>query len=232
MMNINIYTDSEASKKVYEIHYVWLYGRELYSGLGRAERCHHKYILCGSHCKVGSECDIFFVVCSLECNILTFTHVLISICEECLQMFIDRTLSDVTSTWIWYLKSSKSREESRKEEYPNADFAYLVSVEVFDREIATIHSDSTPIPDYLSTKRFYDREECEDISDFWNIMESEVIKKKSCCYKWESCILGARDFDSTREGLRSGDLEHSSIHVCHLEACVCTCVGEYWNDNL
>lgn len=232
MMNINIYTDSEASKKVYEIHHVWLYGCKFYGSLGRAERCHHKYILCGSHCKISSECDIFFVVCSLECNILTFTHILVSVCKERSKVFIDRALSDVTSTRIWYLKSSEPREESRKEEYPNADLAYLVSVEVFDREIATIHSDSAPTPDYLSTKRFYNREECEDISDFWNIMESEAIKKKSCRYKWKSCILGARDFDSTREGLGSGDLEHSSIHVCHLEACVCTCVGKCWDDNL
>lgn len=226
MMYINIYTDSETSKKVYEIHHVWLYGCKFYSGLGRAERCHHKYILCCSHCKVGSECDIFFVVCSLECNILAFTHILVSVCKERSKVLINRTFPDVTSTWIRYLKGSKSREESRKEEYPNTDLAYLVSVEVFDREIATIHSDSTPIPGYLSTKRFYDREECEDISDFWNIVESEVIKKKSCGYKWESCILGARDFDSTREGLGSGYLEHSSIHICHLEACACTCVGE------
>ena len=52
------------------------------------------------------------------------------------------------------------------------------------RELAIIQSNTTPIPDYLRTKWLDDREECEDITDTWNIVEGELIKKKSCGYKW------------------------------------------------
>lgn len=114
-------------------------------------------------------------------------------------MFVDRTFSDITTTRIWYLECTESCKKGRKEENTNTYLADLISIEVFYREFAIIHSDSTPIPCYSRTERLDDREECENITNLRDIMEGESIKKKSCCYKWKGGILGARDFDSTRE---------------------------------
>lgn len=177
MMHIDIYTDSESAEKVYEIHHVWLYSCELYGCLGGAECCHHEDIFCCCYCKVCSEGDTFIVISSLKGDIFPFAHIFISIREECSQMFIDRAFSDIASTRIWYLECTESCEECRKEKYTNTYLADLISVEVFYREFAIIHSDSTLIPCYSSTERLDDREERENITNLRNIMECKVVKK-------------------------------------------------------
>lgn len=131
MMHIDIYPDSESTEEVYEIHHMWLYGCEFYSSLSRAKCCHHKDILCCCYCEVCPEGDIFFVIGSLKGDIFPFPHIFISISEECSQMFIDRTFSDIASTRIWYLECTESCEEGRKEEYPNTYLADLISIEMF-----------------------------------------------------------------------------------------------------
>ena len=59
-----------------------LYSTELYGRLSCTECCHHEDILCCGDSEIGSDEDILAMVFSLESDILTFTHVLISVALE------------------------------------------------------------------------------------------------------------------------------------------------------
>jgi hypothetical protein len=54
-----------------------------------------------------------------------------------------------------------------------------------------IHSDRTPVPYYLRAERLDDREKSENITDTWDVVQSERIEKKSSCDERKGCILGA-----------------------------------------
>ena len=170
---------------------MWLDRSELYRRLPVSECCHHEYILSCRDSEVGSDSDIMSMICSLECYILTFAHVLISICCECMEMFVDRSLPDIAPTRIGDLERTEPREERRKEEYTNTDFFYLFSVEMLDRQMRVIHMDRTAFPSDLASERLYDREEGEDIADTRDVMQNKRIEKKSSCDEWQCCILGS-----------------------------------------
>ncbi len=126
-------------------------------------------------------------------------------------MLIDRTFSDITSSWIGDFESSKSSQKSRKEEYPDTDFFDLITVKSMDRHFRTIEMYRASFPRYRHTKGFDNRKKCEDISDFWNIMQSKCLKKESTRNKWKCCVFRSRDFYCSAEGLRSGDFKHGHM---------------------
>lgn len=184
--HIMIYTDidtySESTYEFNEIHHMGLYCSEFYGSFSCAECCHHEYIFCCCYCKVGTESDIFSMINSLECDIFSFTHIGIAICEKSVEVFIYRSFSDIATSRIRYFQSSKSSQESRKEKYTNADFFYLLTIEIFYGEIWVIHDNGTPCPNDSTPKRFYDREKCQYITDTRNIVEGKSIKENPCCY--------------------------------------------------
>ena len=154
-----------------------LYSSKFYKSISFSKRCHHQNIFCSSYCRIGSYGDIFFIILSLKCNILTFTHIFISIAFECHQMLIDRTLSDITSSRIGDLKSSESSKKRREEEYSDTDFFDFFTIKSMYRHFRAIEMYSISFPYHADTQRFYDCKECKDITNFWNIMESESLKK-------------------------------------------------------
>jgi hypothetical protein len=108
MLSIDIDTDSERPEKVHETQYMWFDRGEFDRSATRSEGSHHKDILsCGDR-EVGSDRDILTMILSLKCYIITFTHILIAIRGKCLEMLIDRTFPDITSTRIWDLECTKT----------------------------------------------------------------------------------------------------------------------------
>ena len=114
---------------------MWFYCCEFYSRLSISECCHHEDILSCGHGEVGSDRYILLVIFSLECYIFSLTHILVSICCECLEMLIDRALSDIASSRIGDLERTEPLQESWEEEYPNTDLLDLLTIEVIDREM-------------------------------------------------------------------------------------------------
>ena len=92
-------------------------------------------------------------------------------------MLIDRTFSDITSSWIGDFESSKSSQKSRKEEYPDTDFFDLITVKSMDRHFRSIERYCASFPYYGHAEWFYNSEECEDVTDFRDIMEGESLEK-------------------------------------------------------
>jgi hypothetical protein len=86
------------------------------------------------------------MISSLEGDIVSFSHILISISREGYEMFIDRAFSEIASSWIGYLESSESREEGREEEYPYSYFFDLLAVESGDRHLRRIELHCTAFP--------------------------------------------------------------------------------------
>lgn len=148
MFVVDFYTDSERLEKSYEIHHMWFYGSELYEGLSFMKCCHHEDIFCRCDSRVRSYRDIFLVVFSLECDILTFTHICIPITFECHKMFIYRTLSDITASRVGDIKTSEAREKCRKEEYSDTDFLYLFTIQSMDRHFRSIERYCASFPYY------------------------------------------------------------------------------------
>lgn len=75
---------------------------------------------------------------SLERYIFSLTHILIAETCERIQMLIYRAFPDIASPRVGDLERAESCEKSREEEYTDADFLYLLSIEVFDRHLRTI----------------------------------------------------------------------------------------------
>lgn len=204
--------DSERSEKVDETDHMWLYRSEL-DGCTMWAKCrHHEDILCRCDGKIPSDCDIFPMISSLECYILTFTHILISIERKCLQVFIDRTFSDIAPSWIGDLESAESSQEWGEEKYTNSDFLDLFAIEFPDTHVSCVECEcSFFIKSNYYPERLDDREKGEDISDTRNIMERKVIEKESTRYEGKGGIFRSWDRYRTGERLRSVDFEHRGM---------------------
>lgn len=190
MIIVDTDVGTNASEKFYETDDMWFYSPEFDRGFSFSESSHHENILSGCDCEIPSESDIFPMIFSLECDILTFTHVLISICREGSEVFIDGTFSDITSTRIRDFETTEAFEKGRKEEYSNSNFFDLLTVESMDIHCPSIQSElSRWIEFYYHTERFDDGQKCHDISDMWDILEGECLEKKSTRNKGECSIL-------------------------------------------
>jgi hypothetical protein len=110
------------------------------------------------------------VISSLKSDIISFAHVLIAVCEKCSEMLIDRTFPEIAPTRIGDLERSESSKESREEEYPDAYLLYLFTVDMCCCDAGRVIDHSISLPYDLHTERLDDREKCQDISDFWDIM--------------------------------------------------------------
>ena len=87
---------------------MWFYSRHLDGRLSFSECRHHDDIFCSSDSKVCPEYYVLSAVFSLESDILSLSHILISICFECSEMFADGTFSDIASARVGDLESSES----------------------------------------------------------------------------------------------------------------------------
>lgn len=104
-------------------------------------------------------------------------------------MFIDRSFSDITSSWKWDFEGPKPGKQCWKKENPDADFFDFVSINVSDRKLTRIIRNRIFIPGYDNSEGFYYREKCHNVSDFRNIMKGKFFEKKSCCEEGESGIF-------------------------------------------
>ncbi len=120
------------------------------------------------------------MVDSLEGDIFSLTHILIAKSCKGIQVFIYRSFSDITPARVGDFKRSESREESREEEDADTDFLDLFSIEMLDRHLRAIERYRIAFPSDSHTEGLDDREEGDDIADLWDIVQSEVVEKKSC----------------------------------------------------
>ena len=113
------------------------------------------------------------MVFSLECDILTFTHVLISVALEGVKVLVYRSLSDIASSRIGDLESTEPREERRKEEYTDTDFFDFFPIETTHRHLASIIAHSASFPGHDDPEGLYDREKRQYITNLWDIVQGE-----------------------------------------------------------
>ena len=193
-------THTYTSEKVDETDHMWLDRPQFDHRLSFSECCHHEDILSRRDSEIPSQGNILSMICSLESDILTFTHILITIHFECSSMFIDGTFSDIASTWIGDLESTESLQESRKEKYSHTYFLDLITIEGVYIHFRGVEGEcSIFFEGRMYSKRFDNREKREDVANMGNIMECEMIEKKSTGNKRKRCIFGSGNFDSSRE---------------------------------
>lgn len=200
---------ANTSEKINETDNMWFDSTKLNGCFSCAECCHHENILGSSHGKVPTDSDILPMIFSLECDILAFAHILITIGRESSEVLIDRAFSDIATTWIGNFESAESLEKWWKKKYPDADFLDFLTIESMNTHMLRIESESSIVLEVdFYTERFDDREKCENISNMWNIMKREMFEKESTSNEWKCCIFGTRDFYSASEILRARDFEH------------------------
>lgn len=114
---------------------------------------------------------------SLEGDIFSLSHIFIAKSCEGIEVLVYRTFPDIASTRIGDFESAKSREKSREEEDAHTDLFDFFSVHLFDGYLRVVEKEGVPIPGHSHSERLNDREKCENITDLWDIVESEVIEK-------------------------------------------------------
>ena len=191
MIIVDVDHDTDTSEEFYETDDMWLYGTQFDCSFPLSECRHHEDILGGSYCEIPSECDIFRMIFSLECDILTFSHILIAICREGSHMIIDRTFSNIASSRVGDLESTESPEKWRKQENPNSNFFDLLSIKGMNTHRSSIHSESAIIPEvYLYAERLDNREKSEHIPYMGYILKGKCLEKKTTGNEREGSILG------------------------------------------
>ena len=113
------------------------------------------------------------MIFSLEGYILTFTHVLIAVALEGMQVLIYRSLSDIASSRIGDLETTESREKCRKEKYTDTDLFDFFPIETTHRHLPSIIAHGTSFPGHHDPERLHYREKCEYITDLWDIVKRE-----------------------------------------------------------
>ena len=124
-------------------------------------------------------------------------------------MLIDRSLPNITTTWIGYRECTKPLEECWEEKYSDSDFFYEISIEMIHTHRSCIKSESISLEFYYYIQGSDYIKKCHHVTDTGDIMEGEFFKKKPTGNERESCIFGSRYFDFARERLWSVEREHT-----------------------
>lgn len=175
MSDLDIHPDT--SIKIDKREYVWFDSSEDDTSFSFSVWCHHDDVFCGGDRKVSSESDWFPVIDSLERDIFSFSHIFIAKPCKGIEMLIYRAFPDITSTRVGDFESTKSREKSGEEEDTDTDLFDFFSVHMLDGYLRVVEKEGVPIPGHSHSEWLDDREKCENITDLWDIVESEVIEK-------------------------------------------------------
>lgn len=205
MFMVDIYAYPERPHRIDEIQDVRLDRSKLDCRLSFSKCCHHEDILCRCNSETGTDSDIFLMIGSLEGDIFSFTHILITIACESIEVLIYRPLADVAPSRIRDLECAEACEERWKEKYTDADFFDFLSIEMFYVHLRSIIVDTMIFPCDSHSERLDNREKCHHITDLRDVMEREFLEKKPESKEWKSGIFGTRDFYCSRERLGSGD---------------------------
>ncbi len=117
----------------------------------------------------------------------SFVH--IAECLEPMNMLIDRSFSDIATTRIGDLECTKPLQESWEEEYPDSDFFHEIGIEVLHTHGSGIECERIVYECDHYIQRSDNIEKCHHITNTRNIVEGELLEKKSTSNEWKGSIF-------------------------------------------
>jgi len=208
MIVINSNIRSLFSEKIDEICYVWFNGGEVDLSVTGTQNIGSYEVFCSGNSKAYREVFIPFLEFPRKMDTFIAVHGTVPDFAKSVQMLINRTFSDITTTWKRNIYRTKTIEKRREKQNRSTDFLHKFAIHSGEGYLGHIHNEGIfrEIHRYAETLNNFQKR--ENISNPRNIMKCYFFEQEACSDERKCRIFGTAYFDSSGKTLISGYFKH------------------------
>jgi hypothetical protein len=181
------------TEEIDQIHDMGFDSRKMNKCLAWSQNTCCDHILGRCNCELCVKMNISFFWFSGKHDEFIIRRILISESDESIDMFIDRSLPDITSSWIWKLDEPESRQKRGKEQNARSNLFCELTIHILSIHPRRIKNKSISLETNIDVQTLDNLENTENVSDSWNIMKRSFFEEEGRRNKRKSCILRTTD---------------------------------------